>query len=345
MEESMFRMIRLALVLTCTAPLANAAGAPLQYTGVNISGGEFNDQSLPGEYARDYIYPEPATVAYFATKGMNIIRVPARWERLQHQLDGSLGEQEMQRLDAVIDAARSAGMRVIIDVHNGASYNGAAIGTRTVPTDALGDLWRRIAERYGNNEFVIFGLMNEPNSLPTETWLEAANIAIAAIRRTGAKNLILVPGNGWSSARDWAGGRYGTPNSEAMLKVADPGDNFAYEVHQYFNADFTGFTPDCQGTDIGISTLTPVTEWARRHGKRVFLGEIGVGSDRTCLDALDRTMRFMADNNDVWMGWTYWAGGSWWPQDYFTSVQPLGGQDRPQMKILEKYIKTDATMR
>jgi endoglucanase len=56
-------------------------------------------------------------------------------------------------------------------------------------------------------------------------------------------------------------------------------------------------------------------------------------------------MRFMADNNDVWMGWTYWAGGSWWPQDYFTSVQPLGGQDRPQMKILEKYIKTDATMR
>ena len=82
----MLRAIRLALVLTCTAPLANAAGAPLQYTGVNISGGEFNDQSLPGEYARDYIYPEPATVAYFATKGMNIIRVPVRWERLQHQL-------------------------------------------------------------------------------------------------------------------------------------------------------------------------------------------------------------------------------------------------------------------
>ena len=59
--------------------------------------------------------------------------------------------------------------------------------------------------------------------------LEAANIAIAEIRQTGAKNLILVPGNGWSSARDWAGGGYGTPNSEVMLKVEDPADNFAYE--------------------------------------------------------------------------------------------------------------------
>ena len=264
---------------------------------------------------------------------------------IQQRKEASLDEQEMRRLDAVIGHARSAGMRVIVDVHNGASYYGSIIGTKNLPTGALGDLWRRIAERYGGNETVIFGLMNEPNSLPTETWLEAANIAIAEIRRTGAKNFILVPGNGWSSARDWTGGGYGTPNSEVMLKIEDAADNFAYEVHQYFNSDFTGFTADCQSVDIGISSLTPVTEWARQHRKRVFLGEIGVGSDRTCLDALDRVMRFMNDNNDVWLGWTYWAGGTWWPKDYFTSVQPLGGKDRPQMAVLEKYTKTDATMR
>ena len=114
--------------------------------------------------------------------------------------------------------------------------------------------------------------MNEPNNLPTETWLEAANIAIAEIRRTGAKNLILVPGVGWSSARSWGEGDYGTPNAEAMLKVEDPADNFAYEVHQYFNADWTGTSADCQSVDVGISTLTPVTEWAKQHGKRAFLG-------------------------------------------------------------------------
>jgi endoglucanase len=341
----MIRIVQFALVMSCALPLQSAAGASLQYTGVNISGAEFNAEAVPGEYGRDYLYPEPTTMDYFAAKGMNIIRVPVRWERIQRKPGGRLDEQEMRRLDAVIDHAGSAGLRTIVDVHNGASYRGSVIGTKDLAIGALGDLWRRIAARYAGNEQVIFGLMNEPNGLPTETWLEAANIAIYEIRRTGAKNFILVPGNGWSSARDWTGGGYGTPNSEAMLKIEDPADNFAYEVHQYFNSDFTGFTADCQNVDIGVASLTPVTAWARKHGKRAFLGEIGVGSDPVCLGALDRVLRFMADNNDVWLGWTYWAGGTWWPADYFTSVQPLGGKDRPQMTVLEKHIKTDATIR
>ena len=73
-------------------------------------------------------------------------------------------------------------MRVILDVHNYAAYRGAKIGTANVPTSALGDLWGRIAQRYKDKETVVFGLMNEPNNLRTETWLEAANMAIAGIR-------------------------------------------------------------------------------------------------------------------------------------------------------------------
>jgi endoglucanase len=131
-----------------------------------------------------------------------------------------------------------------------------------------------------------------------------------------------------------------------MLKVEDPADNFVFEVHQYFNADWTGTSPDCQSADIGISTLTPVTEWARQHRKRAFLGEIGVGPGGTCLEALDRVMRFMNENSDVWLGWTYWSGGAWWPKDYFTNIEPLDGKDRPQMTVLEKYTQTtDAAMR
>ena len=262
----MLRIVEIAVVLAvCTAQTANAADTSVQYTGVNIAGGDFAADNLPGTYGRDYIYPDPNTIAYFAAKGMNIIRVPVLWERVQHQLGGDLDSAEMGRLDAVISYAGSKGMRVILDVHNYAAYHGSMIGTKNVPTSALGDLWRRIAERYKDNETVVFGLMNEPNNLPTETWLEAANIAIAEIRRTGAKNLILVPGNGWSSARSWVEGDYGTPNGEVMLNVEDPANNFAYEVHQYFNADWTGTSADCQSVDIGISTLTPVTEWARQH--------------------------------------------------------------------------------
>ncbi|MGH9549594.1 MAG: cellulase family glycosylhydrolase, partial [Terriglobales bacterium] len=121
-----------------------------------------------------------------------------------------------------------------------------------------------------------------------------------------------------------------------------PGNNFLYEVHQYFDADWTGTSPDCSSVDVGLQTLTPFTQWARQHHRQGFLGEIGVGAGTTCLDALDRVLRFMEENNDVWVGWTYWAGGSWWPKDYFTNVQPLDGKDRPQMAILEKYTQTEA---
>lgn len=342
----MVRIVGFAAALFIySVQIASAGGAPVQLTGVNIAGGDFGAQSLPGRYGTDYIYPDNETIDYFAAKGMNIIRVPALWERLQRRLDGDLDAVEMKRLDDVIDYAASKGMRVILDVHNYAAYRGAMIGSPSVPAKVLGDLWGRIAERYKDSESVVFGLMNEPNNLPTETWLEAANIAIAAIRRTGAKNLILVPGVGWSSARSWGGGGYGTPNSEAMLKVEDPAGNFAYEVHQYFNSDWTGASADCQSVDIGVETLSQVTQWAKQHGKRVFLGEVGVGSGETCLEALDRVMRFMSENGDVWLGWTYWAGGAWWPKDYFTNLQPLDGMDRPQMAVLEKYIQAKAAMR
>ncbi len=163
----------------------------------------------------------------------------------------------MGRLDAVANYAASKGMQMILDVHNYAAYRGSRIGTKNVPTSALGDLWRRIAERYKDNKSVIFGLMNEPHDMATETWLEAANNAIAEIRATGAKNLILVPGNGWSSARTWVDSDYGTPNGDVMLKIEDPADDFAYDVHQYLNADWTGTSADCQSVDVGTLTLPP----------------------------------------------------------------------------------------
>ncbi len=318
------------------SPVGAVNALPL--TGVNLAGAEFGEDNVPGLYEQHYTYPKNSTIDYFAAKGMNIIRLPLLWERLQHRLGAQLHEPEMERVDAVVKYAASKGMKTIIDVHNYAQYFRATIGTPKTPRSALGHLWRRIAERYTNNEWVIFGLMNEPKGLPTETWLSAANMAIAQIRHAGAKNLILVPGNGWSSARDWTSSKYGTPNSIAMLKVADPASNYVVEVHQYFDRDFTGTHADCQRPEIGPSLLSTFTHWARKHRKRGFLGEFGVGTSPVCLELLDRVLQYLAANRDVWLGWTYWAAGSWWADDYFTNIEPLDGQDRPQMKILEKHL-------
>jgi endoglucanase len=70
-----------------------------------------------------------------------------------------------------------------------------------------------------------------------------------------------------------------------------------------------------------------------------------VGSSPTCLAALERVLKFMAENNDVWQGWTYWAGGRLWDTEYFTSIQPLKGKDRPQMSVLEKFTRSSPSLR
>ena len=328
------------LIVASLTQAAGAARAPLCYVGVNLPTAAFGETSIPGTYGKDYVYPELSTIDYFAEKGMNVLRLAVLWERLQHDLGSELDNDELQRIDSVIEAAKAKGMRVILDVHNYARYKGNVIGSNAVPPSALGDLWRRLAKRYKNDDAVILNIMNEPNGLPTETWLEAANEATAGIRQAGATNLILVPGNGWSSARDWTARSYGTPNSEVMLDFKDPADNYAYDVHQYFDSDFTGTSAECQSVDVVLSSLTPVTQWSRQHGKRLFLGEFGVGSSAACIDALDHIMRFLSDNEYVWLGWSYWAAGEWWPADYFTSIQPAAAQERPQLSVLQKYLGT-----
>jgi endoglucanase len=225
----------------------------------------------------------------------------------------------------------------VLDVHNYAAYRRQPIGTADVSAAALGDLWQRIAQHFRGNQNTIFGLMNEPKGLKTETWLEAANNAIAAIRQAGATNLILVPGNGWTGAHSWMGRSYGTPNAEAMLGITDPANNYAFEVHQYLDKDYSGTHADCRNERIGVTTLEKFTQWLRDNGKRGFLGEFGGGSDAVCLAALDAMLAHMAENGGVWLGWTYWAAG-FWPPSYSTSVQPVDGEDRPQMSVLLKHL-------
>ena len=145
--------------------------------------------------------------------------------------------------------------------------------------------------------------MNEPKGLPTETWLEAVNYAIAEIRQTGAKNMIFVPGNGWSLARSWVRGHYGEHriaelcSRSAILVIISPTSCISTSIPTSRVA-----AADRQSVDIGITTLTPFTQWARQNRKRGFLGEFGAGSNATCLDLLDRALRYMAENNDVWAG-------------------------------------------
>jgi endoglucanase len=334
-------LLALAACLAAGAP-AQAQDARLELVGVNIAGAEFNGAKMPGVVNKDYVYPDKKSIDYFAASGMNVIRVPFRWERLQRSLDAGLDPTEQGRLDAVVDYATAKQVRVILDPHNYGRYNRQTIGSAEVPDAAFAAFWKALAEHYKDNDRVIFGLMNEPHGIRADTWAASAQAAIDAIRATGARNLILVPGTAWSGAHSWQTRYQGVSNAEALEKIVDPaGGPLAFEAHQYLDKDYSGSNAQCRSETIGVEKLRGFTDWLRKTGSRGFLGEFGVSTDPVCLKALDLMLAYMAENADVWMGWTYWAAGSWWGK-YMFSVQPdADGAAKPQMAVLLRHVPKD----
>jgi endoglucanase len=230
-------------------------------------------------------------------------------------------------------------MYVLLDPHNYARYNGNLIGSSQVPNSAFADFWSRLADAYKGNAFVIFGLMNEPNTMPTEQWVSAANAAAAAIRDTGATNLIMVPGNAWTGAHSWNQTWYGTANATALLDFVDPGNNFVVEVHQYFDSDFSGTSAQCGTTDAS-QVLSGVTSWLASNNLRGFLGEFAGANNSSCMQAIQSALQYMQNNDQYWAGWTWWAAGPWWTwEDYMFSLEPAAnGSEAPQWPWLEPFL-------
>ncbi len=327
-----------AFALTLSALAAHAAPAPLDYRGVSLAGAEFGEHEIPGVYGKQYVYPSVASSAYFQAKGMNLVRLPFLWERLQPALGKDFDAGELARLHAFVDGATANGLQVLLDPHNYARWRGDLVGSDKVPDAAFADFWRRLALQFKDNPRVLFGLVNEPHDMPTETWVKAANAAIAAIRDTGARNIVSVPGNAWSGGFSWFDNWYGTPNAVAMLAIADPADRLLIESHQYLDADSSGTHDACVSASVGVERLARFTAWLREHHKRALLGEIGAGDNPLCREALTNALDYVHANRDVWTGWLWWAAGPSWG-DYFMSIEPgADGADKPQMRWLAPYL-------
>ena len=154
-----------------------------------------------------------------------------------------------------------------------------------------------------------------------------------AIRDSGARNLITVPGTNYTGAHSWTTSDNGT----VMLGVVDPLDNWIYEVHQYLDADSSGTSPDCASTTVGVDAMTKLTAWLKTNRRRAMLGEFGAANNATCLAALDGLLKHMDDNRDVYAGYTYWSAGPWWGT-YMYSLEPTNGVDAPQLPTLRKHL-------
>lgn len=300
-------------------------------SGVNASGAEF---------VTNWRYPDKENIDYYLSQGMRLIRLPIAWVRVQPELGGELDKDHLRELDRILTQVAEADAWLVIDLHDYMRRNGQVVGAPGAPADAahLADFWRRMALRYGNHPQVIFNLMNEPHDMPSALNLANQNHAIAAIRATGADNIVLVSGNHYSGAHSFLW----SDNPAWMAQVEDKADNFAFDLHQYLDEGSRGISPFCI-PGSGATALVAATDWLRANDRQALLGEFNAGPGERCAAELRDLLAHVAANDDVWIGWAYWAGGGLWrganPTDPFTLDPSLTGTI-PQMEVLRPFIKS-----
>src|ERR1035437_6535845 len=313
--------------------------------GVNLAGAEFGHGSImPGAVNVDYFYPTVEDFDYWKSKGLTLLRIPIKWERIQHEINGELNKDEVAQLKYLLDEAGNRNMQIILDLHNfcrrDINNKSYIIGQDSLTIENLSNFWGQLSKQLkGHKSIYAYGLMNEPcRMLTTTPWVKIAQACIFEIRKQDQTTPVMVGGDSWSSADRWM------EVSNELKNLYDPSNNLIFEAHVYFDEDASGiyrssYDEEKANPFIGIERLRPFVKWLKENNLRGFIGEYGVPADDerwlVCLD------NFLAYLQQQGINGTYWAAGAKWNK-YILSVQPTNNYklDQPQTKILTKYLKT-----
>ena len=210
----------------------------------------------------------PSIITAITTWKANIIRLPVtdeRWFGGKGQTDGGAAYRAL--VGQAVQAASSRGAYLIINLHR-----------FRAPNDDMVVFWKAVAETFKDNPAVLFGVFNEPHDISWEQWRNGGDVTnkkkknndalaenkeiitsfhspgiqglVAAIRGTGAKNVIVAGG------LDWAYDLSGILNGFALDDLG--GNGIVYDAHVY------PWKSDWQHKFLDIAKVHPV-----------LLGEVG----------------------------------------------------------------------
>jgi hypothetical protein len=196
----------------------------------------------------------------------NLIRLPLtqdRWfGKAPDQQDAGAGYRATVR--QVVDLCASNDAYIILDLHwSDAGEWGKNIGQHNLPDQNSVLFWKDLASVYQNNPAVLFDLYNEPAHINWDQWFKGGPLTetdkktkvtltyesvglpalLAAIRSTGAKNVIVAGGINWT---------YEVGGIMDGRELSDPtGNGVIYANHPYPHS-YAG---------IGLETIA---QWAAR---------------------------------------------------------------------------------
>lgn len=156
--------------------LSSTSPTPLTYLrGINIMDLGISGTVIPGIYGTNYTKPSLTSLQQLKDRGLNVVRIPFLWERIQPTLGGALDTTYLGYLIQVLKDANTVGLKVIIDMHNYAGYSISGtihrFNSDTGPTTSqFADAWSKIsaaiqAEPLAAAAVYSYDIMNEPANI------------------------------------------------------------------------------------------------------------------------------------------------------------------------------------
>jgi endoglucanase len=239
--------------------------------------------------------------------GFDTVRLPVRWsayadEAPPYRIDPAF----FQRVDRAVELALGRDLTVVVNVHH---YH--ELQERPAEHERrFVALWRQIAERYAEAPSgLCFELLNEPrDALSAPLWNRLLRSALAVVRPSHPDRLVIV-------------GPVAMNDVKALAELELPPDERVIAtVHYYAPFEFThqgahwvagaerwlGTTWDEGGREAVRDDLVRAADWARAHGRELFIGEFGAyeKADPDSRARWTRCVRTEAER--LGLGWCYW---------------------------------------
>ena len=318
---------------------------PLKY-GITLCGAEFGENNLPGTINVDYTYPKEIDIDYFVAKGVDLIQLPIKWERVQRVLGGPLDSLELIYISNFIDDCNDRKIEVTIVLQNFGKYQKDCIdyvvGESEVTAWHLKDFWVKMADALKlKPNIYAFSLMAEPSDMNSCIWVNTLQYIISGIRTVDRNTVLLIEGNNYSNAATWMA------FNDDLKNLQDPSNKLLFNAHCYFDNDFSGrykkmFIEDGATELTGVDRVKPFVDWLQLNKLNGFVGEFGVPkNDTKWFNVMNNFLEYIHRNN---VGGCYWAAGQWW-KDYPLSIQPENYNDQPQLILLSKYFNKNQELK
>jgi endoglucanase len=297
----MFTLFFLALMATLTSC------KNFVFFGVNESGAEFAETTLPGVAGKDFTFPNTSAIDVLMTAGMTTFRIPFLAERMAPQgLTGALDGAYLANLTATVTHITSArnNSYAVIDSHNYGRYQGSIITS----TSDFKTYWTQLGAAFANNSRVVFDCNNEFHDMGSDATLvpRLNQACIDGVRAAGATSqYVFVEGTSYTGAWTWTS----SGNAATMGNLTDPQGKIVYEMHQYLDSDGSGTHDECINATTGAARIQDGASWLKANGKKGILGEFAAGNNDVCKQAVKGLLQNMANNTDVWMGAMWWSAG------------------------------------